>query len=66
MTVAVGGSRAGVVGLGALRQPCEKNRDASGVSCKVSSYLCSPVGGKKEVVSGSLAPAYDDGVGISG
>ena len=50
----------------ALCQPCEKNSNASGASCKVSSNLCSPVGGKEEVVSGSSAAAYDDGIAADG
>ena len=52
--------------LSALCQPREKDSNASGVSCKVSSYLCSPVGGKKEVISGSPAAAYNDGIAVGG
>ena len=52
--------------LSALCQPCEKNSNASGVSCKVSSHLCSPVGGKKKVISGPPAAAYDDGIAVGG
>ena len=52
--------------LSSLCQPCKKDSNARGVPCKVASDLRSPVGGKEEVISGSLAAAYDDGIAING
>ena len=52
--------------LSSLCQPCNKDSNAGGVPCEVAGNLCSPVGGKEEVVSGSFAAAYDDGIAIYG
>ena len=57
-------SRAWVVSFGCLCQPCEKDSNARGVPRKISSDLRSPVGGKEEVVSGTFAAAYDNGIAI--
>ena len=55
-----------VLSIGCACEPGEKDSNAGGVPRQVSGDLSSPVSWEKKMVSGSLAPTYDDGVGIWG